>query len=202
MMLSPEFDAVRQNEIIVMENLVIDTFETKNGMLVRIRPLLPQDAPYLVNIFEHMGADSRYRRFNQPLNQVSPERVWAEAENIARTSPQIGFIAFADLPDEADVPVGAVRCACVGDGVAETAVSVRDDMQSQGIGTRLLTLLAHEAKKRGIRKLVATVQNSNKPILRVLKRIPYAYARHAVGSESHLELDLMSFEEAETSVLS
>ena len=173
-----------------MENMVIDSFETKTGLVVRVRPLLPQDAPYLVDIFEHMSANSRYSRFHQPLQNVSPERVWAEAEHIVHTKPQVGFIAFADLPDRADAPVGAVRCVCLGDGVAETAVSVRDDMQNQGIATNLLGILAQEAKKQGVRKLVATVQNANKPIIRVLNRLPYNCTRHTIGSECELVLDL------------
>ncbi|MEJ2748116.1 MAG: GNAT family N-acetyltransferase [Anaerolineae bacterium] len=182
-----------------MDDFVTDTFETKSRILVRIRPLLPPDAPYLIDIFEHMSADSRYRRFHQPVDQLPPERVKAEAEYIAHLSPQIGFIAFADLPDEPDAPVGAVRCVCVGEAVAETAVSVRDDMQSQGIGSHLLALLAAEARRQGVRKLVATIQNSNKPIVRVLKRLPYVYTRRIIGSESQLELDLMRSKEAESS---
>lgn len=185
----------------MIKNMVIASFETKNGTGVRVRPLLPEDASYLINIFEHMGADSRYSRFNQSLNHISPERIRAEAENIAHTKLQIGFIAFADLPDQLNVPIGAVRCVGVGDGVAETAVSVRDDMQNQGIGSYLLRLLAEEAKKQGIRKLVATVQNANKPIIHILNRLPYACSRRSVGPETEIELDLMRVRNGESSMI-
>ncbi len=173
-----------------MENRVIDSFITKNGLVVRVRPLLPEDAPYLVEIFEHMSADSRYLRFNQPLIHVAPERVWTEAETIAHLDPQIGFIGFADLPEQSGVPIGAARCVCLGDGVAETAVSVRDDMQNQGIATNLLGILAEAAQKQGVRKLVATIQNANRPILRILNRLPYACTRKTIGPETEVELDL------------
>ncbi len=173
-----------------MEKMVIDSFITKNGLLVWVRPLLPEDAPYLVEIFEHMSADSRYLRFNQPLTHVAPERIWTEAENIAHLEPQIGFIAFADLPEQSGVPIGAVRCVCLGDGVAETAVSVRDDMQNQGIATSLLGILVEEAQKQGVRKLVATVQNANKPIMHILNQLPYVCTRKTIGSDTEVELDL------------
>jgi acetyltransferase len=180
---------VRTGEI-VMERLMVDSFETKNGLSVRVRPLLRQDTPHLVDLFDHMSADSRYSRFHQPLQNVAPERVWTEAKNIAHTEPQIGFIAFADLPDQPDAPIGVARCVCLGNGVAETAVSVRDDMQNQGIATRLVNIMAEEAKKQGISKLVATIQNSNKAILYVLNRLPHPYTCHRVGAEIELELDL------------
>lgn len=175
-----------------MEKMVIDSFETKNGVVVWVRPLLPQDASYLVNIFEHMSADSRYSRFQQTLNHISPERVRIEAENIAHTPSQIGFIAFADLPDQLNTPVGAARCVCVGDGRAETAVSVRDDMQNQGIGAHLLGLLVEEARAQGVKKLLASIQSSNKAIIHILNRLPYAYTRKSIGPDTELELDITS----------
>lgn len=173
-----------------MENLMVDSFETKMGIAVRVRPLLPQDTPYLVDLFDHMGADSRYKRFYQPLQNVAPERVWAEAEQIAHTEPQVGFIAFADLPDQPNAPIGAARCVCLGNGAAETAVSVRDDMQNQGVGAYLIRIMAAEAKRQGIKKLVATVQNTNKPILVVLTKLPHPFTCRSAGTDIELELDL------------
>ncbi len=171
------------------------TFKTKKGVTVRIRPLLPSDTPHLVDIFEHMSADSRYSRFYQPLDHVAPERVWREAEAIAHTPQQVGFIAFADLPGQPDAPVGAARYVCTGDDVAEAAVSVRDDMQGQGVGTQLLALLAEEARARDVHKLTALVQNSNKAIVRVLNRMPYQYERTAVGADIELALDLTALKQ-------
>jgi acetyltransferase len=187
-----DFDAVRYKGIDIMKNFVPDSFKTKNGLLVTVRPLLPEDAPYLVDIFEHMGADSRYLRFRQPLDNVALERVWAEAEQIVHTKAQIGFIAFADLPDQVDAPVGAARCVCLGNGVAETAVSVRDDMQNQGIGSHLFGLLVEEAQAQGVQKLLATIQSSNKAIIHILNRLPYAYIRKSIGPDTELELDIIA----------
>ena len=173
-----------------MIKTIIDTFETKDGLAVRVRPLLPSDAPYLVDIFEHMSADSRYSRFHQSLDSVSPERARQEAENIAHTEAQVGFIAFADLPDQLDAPIGAARYVEIGDGAAEAAVSVRDDRQGQGVGTRLMFLLVEEAQARGIHKLTATIQSANKAIIHLLNRLPYPHTRTAVGPDIELTLDL------------
>ena len=41
---------------------------TKEGLLLHIRHIQDSDAPYLVDLFEHMGPESRYRRFLQPLD--------------------------------------------------------------------------------------------------------------------------------------
>jgi acetyltransferase len=188
-----DFDAVRQREHVMKMKSITEQFETKAGTLIWIRPLLPEDTPYLVDLFEHMGADSRYSRFHQPLDSITPERIWEEAENIAHTPMQVGFIAFADLPDQPEVAVGAVRYVCLGDGVAEAAVSVRDDMQGQGIGTQLMSLLAAEAKNQGMIRLTANIQSANKAIIRVLNRLPYPHTRTTLGPDSEVALDLTSF---------
>lgn len=176
---------------------MVTIFKTKDGEEIGVRPLQYDDAVYLVDIFENMSSDSRYRRFHQTTDNVRPARIWREAENIAHLdqSRQGGLIAFADLPDRPNAPVGAARYVCLGDGRAEAAVSVRDDMQGKGIGTELLRLLAEEARARGIQKLVADVMNNNRAILSVLRKLPYVVTRHPDGISSTLEINLNQLKE-------
>lgn len=176
-----------------------DTFETKSGLKVRVRAIEPRDTPYLVDIFEHMGSESRYRRFHQTLDNVSPTRVWTEAERIAHADPETseGLIAFAELPGEGDVPVAGARYIRLEPQVAEVAISVRDDLQNIGIGSQLLQLLVEEAKADGIHKLVATVQNSNKPMWHILNKLSYAMTRTPQGAVSDVEIDLLEMNNEE-----
>ncbi|HEX6385393.1 MAG TPA: GNAT family N-acetyltransferase [Anaerolineae bacterium] len=176
-----------------------DSFETKTGLAVRVRPIQPDDAPYLVAIFEHMSSESRYRRFHQPVDNVGEARVWTEAERIAQADPETaeGLIAFADLPNEPNAPVAAARYVRLEPTVAEAAISVRDDLQNIGIGTRLLQLLAEEAREAGVHKLVAVVQNSNKPIWRILEHLSFAVKREPQGAVSEVEIDLLSLKAQE-----
>ncbi|MCA9972112.1 MAG: GNAT family N-acetyltransferase [Anaerolineales bacterium] len=168
------------------------TITTKSGLQLRVRELRADDAPHLVEIFEHMSADSRYRRFNQPADHVSEARKWEEAERIVRIVPRQsgGLLAFADLEGEPDVAVAAARYVCVGDGVAEAAISVADVLQSQGVGTQLMRMLAELAKRAGVRVLTAVIHDDNKPIWRVLARLPYRMERTHDGAYSIVELDL------------
>jgi len=163
------------------------TWQTKAGRSLHIRPMQPDDAPLLVTIFEHMSSDSRYRRFHQAVDNLSAARVLEEAGEIAATVPDSGFglIALAE-----DVPVGAARYVIFAEGRAEIAVSIRDDYQNSGLGTRLVTLLAQEAQKRGIQQLTAEVQANNKAALRVLEKLPFPYAQDLDGPIVQVEIDL------------
>lgn len=169
-----------------MEKDMTHQFVTKTGMEIFVRPLRPEDAPYLVDLFENMSAESRYNRFLQTTENVDIDRVWLEAENIASqtNSASVGMVAFSNLPDRANAPVGAARYVKITGQQAEIAISVRDDMQHVGIGTQLLRLLVDQAADEGIDQLVGTVQNSNVPMWAMLKKLGHRLERHPEGSYS------------------
>lgn len=168
------------------------TFTTRNGLSIHTRQMQPEDAPYLVEIFENMSADSRYRRFHQPVENISTERKWQEAERIAHIDPQKsgGIIAFANLPGKGNVAIAAARFVRVSDEVAEAAVSVIDAMQQQGVGTQLMNMLIEVAQVVGIWQLVASVQNDNQGIMKILQRLPYEVKRVAEGSFATVTVNL------------
>jgi len=170
---------------------------TKSDYLLHIRHLQEGDAPYLVDLFEHMGPESRYRRFLQSLDNPKPGLVWREAERIAQadSATHDGLIAFADLPHQLDAPVAVVRYVMVEPGVAEIALSVRDDMQGQGIGTQMLQMLTIHARDAGVKTLVATAQNENEAIWTVLEKLPFPMVRKPEGVCSNLEIDLAVYKE-------
>jgi GNAT superfamily N-acetyltransferase len=155
------------------------SFRSKSGSLISTRLMQATDVPFLLDIFEHMGPDSRYRRFHQTLEHVSDERIRQEAALIAQAdlTHNAGILAFAHLPGEGEVAIGMARFVRLNDEEAEVAISLRDDMQRQGIGTQLMRMAAEEARARGYKRLVAMIQNDNPGIWSVFNRLPYQVLR-------------------------
>lgn len=180
--------------IIFMKHMMIPshTFMTRSGLPVLVRPLSAEDVQNLVAIFDRMSADSRYQRFNLPVENVSEHRKQQEAELIATMDPHLGFgvIAFADLPGEATVPVGAARLVCLEDGTAEAAMSVIDAMQRQGVGQHLMLVLVDLGRQMGVRRIVAMVRTDNQGILKILHRLPYQVERRQEGVVTEVVIDL------------
>ena len=150
------------------------------------------DAPYLVDLFENMGSDSRYNRFLQPVDHLEMHRIWQEAENIAQKVVDLsyGVVAFADLPEHDDAPVASARYVMVSSAQAEIGVSVRDDMQNQGIGTALLRLLVDHAAANGLVQLIGTVQNSNGAMWSMLSKLGLRLERQPEGSYSQITIHI------------
>jgi RimJ/RimL family protein N-acetyltransferase len=169
-----------------------ERFLSKEGHEIRVRRAVPSDTPYLVDIFKHMSPDSRYKRYNQTLDDVEAVRVWQEAGKItcAERSKNHCLIAFTDLPDQPNVPVGAARLVETDTGTAEVAISLRDDFQNQGIGRQLMRLLAFGARDAGYRTLTASIRNDNPPIWKVFKSLPFEVDRVPEGSFSEVIIHL------------
>ena len=167
-------------------------FETKSGQVVMARPLTAYDAPYLVQIFEGMSAESRYRRFQQPLENPNPKQIWEEAEKIAQMpdDEQDGLIVFRQRPLRPDIPVAAARYVRLNETTAEIAVSVIDEMQGQGIGAWLLQTTVDHAREHGIQTLVGMALNDNEVIWHLLDKLPYPYKRKPDGLTADIEIDL------------
>lgn len=168
------------------KQLFYDTFKTKTGLIVNTRPITSEDAPYLVDIFEHMSAESRYNRFLQTADHVDIDRIWMEAEKIADISQngQFGYLAFVNLPQHPQAPVAGARYIRISSTQAEIAVSVRDDMQNMGIGTHLLGMLVRSALDDGIEQLVGTIENNNAPMWAMLKKLGHRLERQPEGNYS------------------
>ena len=180
-----------------MDNRYVHTFRSRDGIPLRVRPLEPEDAPFLVDLFEHMGSESRFLRFNLALSNPDPELVWSEAERLARVDPERdgAWLVFADLPDQRDAPVAGARYMHLDDDTAEASLAVRDDMQRQGIGAELLRFMIQQARDSGVKRLVATVQRGNRSLWHLLQSSGLAFETESVGSYSNIALDLVQLQE-------
>jgi len=168
------------------------TFHTKDVLLIGISPLKPEDAHHLVDLFEHMGAESRYLRFNLSLTDPDPELIWREARRLAQVDPDRdgAWLAFADLPDQPGAPIAGMRYMRINQDTAEASIVVRDDMQQKGIGAELLNYLLIQAREAGINQLTATVQRGNRPLWRLIQKSPVPIERDSQGSTTTLTAHL------------
>ena len=133
---------------------------------VTFRAIEPADAPALRRAFAALSPVSRYRRFQRDLAELSDDMVTylTHVDGVSHLA-WIALHVSPDLKDERIVGVArAIRLTDTGrTDVAEIALTVADDFQRHGLGTRLLEVLADAARRQGIGAFRAEVLASNEP---------------------------------------
>ena len=74
----------------------METFTTRNGQWLTVRPLTEDDAPLRVDLFRRLSPNSRYQRFHIPMEHVSDETIWQGASDMAHVD-QINQVALIAL---------------------------------------------------------------------------------------------------------
>ncbi len=130
----------------------------RDGHPIHLRPITPSDGDALREFHARLSARTVYFRF------FSAKPVLTDAD-VARFTQvdHVDRVALVALEHDELVAVG--RFDAVGDGSAEVAFVVRDDMQGQGLGSILLEHLAAAARERGLTRFVAEVLPDNSRML-------------------------------------
>lgn len=144
------------------------TIVAKSGERFTVRAMEPDDAALVLDGFEQLSEESRYRRFfTHSFHALGVRRV---AELVTLRPGQLVLLAF----DEAGDLAGGVR-AVIDDedpAAAELALTLGDQWQDHGLGTQLLALIASELRTLGIERLHGYLQLDNGPARTLLEKSP------------------------------
>lgn len=173
------------------------TFRADGGLQVRVRPEREGDTPYLVELFNRLSPDSRYLRFSKSMANPNPERIQQEAARLAHLMPpaEMAWLAFADLPEQPDAPIGGVRYVLTAPDSAELAITVRDDLQRRGIGSALLEFACQQARQQGLHFLTAIFRSENRAVWSLVRHSPFPVTTVIDGSEVSVHIDLTDRDE-------
>ncbi|MGH2882853.1 MAG: GNAT family N-acetyltransferase [Solirubrobacteraceae bacterium] len=168
--------------------------QLRDGSMVVIRPLSPDDRELLRSGFERLSERSRYLRFQTPLTELSDEQL-----SYLTAVDHHDHEALLALDPDSDEAIGVARFVRVGDSVAECAIVVADDWQNKGLGSELLERLVERAREEGIERFTALVLAGNQDALRLLQRLGDTVWR-SEGSQLELEIELPEREKTSSSL--
>jgi acyl-CoA synthetase (NDP forming)/GNAT superfamily N-acetyltransferase len=131
-----------------------------DGTAIEIRPATPGDFSLVKAMHEAMSPDNEYRRFFS-ISKLAAER---EAGRVCRL-PASDHGALLALRGSELVGVGTYEVT--GEGTAEIALAVADDMHGRGVGTLLLEHLGSAACREGVRTFTGAVLSENAEMLKV-----------------------------------
>ncbi|MDY6854506.1 MAG: bifunctional acetate--CoA ligase family protein/GNAT family N-acetyltransferase [Thermodesulfobacteriota bacterium] len=166
--------------------------KTKGGVDIFIRPIRPEDAPLLVELFDSLSPRTIYYRFFSPMKSISHDMLVRFTQIDYDRDMAIVAIAIENTQRDEKM-LGVARLIGNIDGLtAEFAVVITDPLQGKGIGTALIERLIVIAKERGIRTLTGLVLKENRNMIALGKKLGFIVKRAEDFSQCELNIDLTS----------
>lgn len=135
----------------------------RDGRRVRVRPIVPADAPELAAAIREADPETVHSRFLGARPPTTP----AVLTRLTTVDYVHRFaLVAADAVTSRGVGIG--RYESLGDGVAEVAVAVDPAWRRVGLATALVELLAEAAVERGIHTFSASYLAENRAVSTLL----------------------------------
>jgi len=139
----------------------------RDARAVYLRPIEPSDAALIEDVFARLSPQSRPLRFLTPRKMLTAaELKWLTDVDDDR---HVGLIAVRRSDGRAVGEARYIR-SNTDAGAAEIAVTVADDWQGRGLGTRLVDRLSALARCRGVSRFTALMSVDNKAAHRLVRR--------------------------------
>ena len=146
----------------------------RDGRVVHVREMRPEDEEEFVQAFDRLSPDVRYMRFMRFVKTPNVENLRKALASL----PEAGFGLVATVPatDGYDIVGSAIYFLGKDPSVCEFATTVAGDFAGAGLGRLVMTTLIAEAKKRGVAVMEGFVLSENRPMLRLAARLGFAIA--------------------------
>lgn len=171
-------------------------FRTRSGKWLASRLLHPADAPLLVDFFYRLSDETLMRRFHQPKREVGPDEVRDRARFLADVDNRThgGAVLALERGDFGERVVGVARLMRAEDAPdspeAEAAIVIRDDYHGEGVGTELLRRLVLLARQMKVRTMVANIEATNYPALRLFRNLELPTTSSTSRAETTLLIEI------------
>lgn len=172
-----------------------ETVMLRDGQVITIRPVRPDDALRLQASFAQMSSQTIYDRF-MGYKKVLP---YEEAHHLTNLDYDSRMALVATTDDETIIGVGRYDVLENEPDCAEFAIVINDKYQRQGLGTHVMKRLMAYAQVHGIRTFLGFAHSENFRLLRFVQRSGLPIERKLNGGlwEIRLELEGVPFSEAE-----
>lgn len=145
-----------------------ETLKLKDGAVVLVRPILPEDEPLLKAFIDRVTKEDLYYRYFSEISEFTHD-------DLAKMT-QIDYdreMAFVAINTGGDI-IGVTRAMSDPDNrEAEFAVLVRSDLKGNTLGYQLMRKLLRYTKARGILRLTAITMPENRNMIQLAKKLGF-----------------------------
>jgi acetyltransferase len=163
----------------------VSDWTTRDGTVVTIRPIRPEDEPLMVRFHETLSERSVYLRYFHLMN-LSQRTTHERLTRICFIDYDREMALVAERRDattgESEI-LGVGRLTKVhGTNDGEVAVLVSDRWQGQGLGKELLARLLIVGSEEKLSRLRADILPDNRDVMRICEKLGFSL-RHSLEDE-------------------
>ena len=163
---------------------------TRGLIKILIRPIRPEDAPLMAELFDSLSTRSIYQRFFSLMKRL-PTNMLARFTQIDYDR-EIALVAFREEKPTEQM-MGVSRVIIEHDlKNAEFSVLVGDAWQGKGVGAELLKNSLRIARERGIESIWGLVLTENTQMLALGKKMGFKILRVPESNTFEMRIDLKS----------
>jgi acetyltransferase len=145
-----------------------------DGREITIRPIRPEDKGIEQDFVRGLSRDSRYYRFMEQLNELSPRKLKYFTE--IDYDRHMALVAVQEQAGR-ETEVGVARyVAEPGSAACEFAIVVDDAWQGSGLAGVLMAALVEAARAHGFRTMESTVLSDNHKMLKFARQLGFRIA--------------------------
>ena len=156
-------------------NELVAPLQLRDGATLTVRPIRPEDALIETEFVEGLSDESRRMRFQSGLRHLTPgmlarftqidydrEMALIAVDDSGAREREVAVARYIRMPDER---------AC------EFAITVADEWQHRGLGTKLMERLIAVARSRRLETMVGWVLSGNAGMLEMVSRLGFTAER-------------------------
>ena len=164
------------------------TTATRDGIKLLVRPIKPEDAPLLLELFNSLSEESIYSRFFAPLKTLSHKMLVVFTQ--IDYDQDMALVAI-DTSESEEKILGVSRLMRKPGGMeAEFAVVVRDAWQGKGIGATLMKHLLFIAEKQFLEAVWGTILPRNRQMVKLAEKMGFEICRSLEEQTYEVRIDL------------
>ncbi|MFO8111438.1 MAG: GNAT family N-acetyltransferase [Desulfosalsimonadaceae bacterium] len=166
-----------------------ESFETtREGEQLWVRPIKPEDAPLLEQLFENLSRESIHYRFFTSIKHL-PKTMLARFTQVDYDR-HIALVAIRSEKDRENM-LGVCRIITDPDGnQGEFSIMVGDPWQGKGIGSVLLKKCLQIARSMQIKSVRGYVLSENQSMIKLGQKVGFQSAVVPGSGETELRMDL------------
>ena len=162
-----------------------------HGRALTLRPIEGGDAGLVGGLLTRLSEPTCWLRYSCP--RLAPVVVQRELERMLRRDGAGAIVLLATVRrGSAEEVVALAELMVIGGETAEVAIVVRDDYQSQGLGSALMGQIVRQAVSQGLRTLRFDIRRENTAMQCLVRGLGLPYRGDYWPDEICLWVDLPS----------